>query len=235
MRKECLLMKLFHNLLGLIFSFALMAVLLITSIEAVTYWTPGYYEKEYTKYQVLEAVDMEMDDLLEVTDEMMAYLRGDRKDLHVPTIVAGQPREFFNEREIAHMEDVRGLFLAAITIRRICFLVMAACAALLIVLKADTRRILPRMICGGTILFFSILALLAGIVSTDFSKYFILFHKIFFTNDLWILDPSTDLLINIVPEPFFVDTAFRIAVTYGISVIAVFSACVLWLKKQKKQ
>lgn len=178
---------------------------------------------------------MEMDDLLEVTDEMMAYLRGDRKDLHVPTIVAGQPREFFNEREIAHMEDVRGLFLAAITIRRICFLVMAACAALLIVLKADTRRILPRMICGGTILFFSILALLAGIISTDFSKYFILFHKIFFTNDLWILDPSTDLLINIVPEPFFVDTAFRIAVTYGISVIAVFSACVLWLKKQKKQ
>lgn len=42
-------------------------------------------------------------------------------------------------------------------------------------------------------------------------------------------------MINIVPEPFFVDTAFRIAVTYGISVIAVFSACVLWLKKQKKQ
>lgn len=228
-------MKLFHNLLGLIFSFALMAVLLITSIEAVTYWTPGYYEKEYTKYQVLEAVDMEMDDLLEVTDEMMAYLRGDRKDLHVPTIVAGQPREFFNEREIAHMEDVRGLFLAAITIRRICFLVMAACAALLIVLKADTKRILPRMICGGTVLFFTILALLAGIISTDFSKYFIIFHKIFFTNDLWILDPATDLLINIVPEPFFVDTAVRIAVTYGISVIAVFSACVLWLKKLKKQ
>ena len=83
--------------------------------------------------------------------------------------------------------------------------------------------------------FFTILALLAGIISTDFSKYFIIFHKIFFTNDLWILDPATDLLINIVPEPFFVDTAVRIAVTYGISVIAVFSACVIWLKKQKKQ
>ena len=226
-------MKLFHNLLGLIFSFALMAVLLITSIEAVTYWTPSYYEKEYTKYQVLEAVDMEMDDLQEVTDEMMAYLRGHRKDHHVPTI--GETWEFFNEREIAHMEDVRGLFLAAITIRRICFLVMAACAALLIVLKAETKRILPRMICGGTVLFFTILALLAGIISTDFSKYFIIFHKIFFTNDLWILEPASDLLINIVPEPFFVDTAVRIAVTYGISVIAVFSACVIWLKKQKKQ
>ena len=46
-------------------------------------------------------------DLLDVTHEMMAFLRGDRADLHVPTIVDGQPREFFNEREIAHMEDVR--------------------------------------------------------------------------------------------------------------------------------
>ena len=75
----------------------------------MTYWTPGYYEREYSKYNVTEDVHMEMDDLLDVTKEMMAYLRGDREDLHVPTIVDGQPREFFNDREIAHMEDVRGL------------------------------------------------------------------------------------------------------------------------------
>lgn len=228
-------MKIFHNLLGLIFSFALMIVLLITSIEAVTYWTPGFYEKEYEKYNVLEAVDMEMEDLLDVTDEMMAYLKGDRKDLHVPTIVGGQPREFFNEREIAHMEDVRGLFLAGITLRRVCFLIMAAAAAALIVLKSDIKRVLPRMICVGTVLFFSTLAVLAGIISTDFSKYFVIFHKIFFNNDLWILDPTTDLLINIVPEPFFVDTAARIGLTYGIAVIAVFAACVFWIRKSKSK
>lgn len=104
-------MKLLHNVLGILCGFALMIILLITSIEAVTYWTPGYYEKEYAKYGVLNDVHMEMDDLLDVTDEMMAYLRGSREDLHVPTIVDGQPREFFNDREIAHMEDVRGLFL----------------------------------------------------------------------------------------------------------------------------
>lgn len=226
-------MKLLHNTLGILCAFALMITLLITSVEAVTYWTPGYYEKEYAKYNVLEDVKMEMEDLLDVTHEMMAFLRGNRADLHVPTIVDGQPREFFNEREIAHMEDVRGLFLAAIALRRGCLAVIAACVALLLALKADVKNLLPKMLCVGTGLFFAVLAVLAGIISTNFTKYFIIFHEIFFNNDLWMLDPRTDLLINIVPEPFFVDTAARIGLTYGISVAVVFAVCILILRRKK--
>lgn len=226
-------MKHLHNLLGIFCGIALMIVLFITSIEAVAYWTPGYYEKEYTKYNVLEAVDMEMGDLLEVTEEMMAFLRGNREDLHVPTIVGGEPREFFNEREIAHMEDVQGLFLAAISIRRWCLALIAACIAALFFLKADVKRVLPRTVCAGTALFFSVLAVLAGIISTNFSKYFVVFHHIFFDNDLWILDPATDLLINIVPEPFFQDTALRIGITYGLAVAVVFLVCIWIIKRQK--
>ncbi len=226
-------MKHLHNLLGIFCGIALMIVLFITSIEAVAYWTPGYYEKEYTKYNVLEAVDMEMEDLLEVTEEMMAYLRGNREDLHVPTIVGGKPREFFNEREIAHMEDVQVLFLAAMSIRRWCLALIAACIAALFFLKADVKRVLPRTVCAGTALFFSVLAVLAGIISTNFSKYFVVFHHIFFDNDLWILDPATDLLINIVPEPFFRDTALRIGITYGLAVAVVFLVCI-WIIRQQK-
>lgn len=226
-------MKLLHNALGILCAFTLMITLLITSVEAVTYWTPGYYEKEYAKYNVLEDVKMEMDDLLDVTHEMMAFLRGNRADLHVPTIVDGQPREFFNEREIAHMEDVRGLFLAAIALRRGCLAVIAASVALLLALKADVKKVLPKMLCVGTGLFFAILAVLAGIISTNFTKYFIVFHEIFFNNDLWMLDPRTDLLINIVPEPFFVDTAARIGLTYGISVVIVFAVCIFILRRKK--
>lgn len=125
--------------LGILFSFCLIVTLLITSVEAVTYWTPGYYEREYSKYNVTEDVHMEMDDLLDVTTEMMAYLRGNREDLHVPTIVDGQPREFFNDREIAHMEDVRGLFVGALVLRRICIITAFVCVALLWLLKGRYR------------------------------------------------------------------------------------------------
>ncbi|MCD8223654.1 MAG: TIGR01906 family membrane protein [Clostridiales bacterium] len=228
-------MKLLHNTLGVLCAFALMTILLITSVEAVCYWTPGYFEKEYAKYDVLEDVQMEMDDLLDVTDEMMAYLRGDREDLHIMTTVAGQAREFFNAREIAHMEDVRGLFIGALSLRLIALAVIAVSLILLFVLKADIRYLLPRTLLAGSVLFFALLALLAGIISTDFTKYFVIFHELFFNNDLWMLDPNTDLLINIVPEPFFSDTAARIGLTYGISVIVVFALCLLAIRASRRR
>lgn len=67
-------MKLLHYLLGILSAFCLIFILLITSVEAVVYWTPGYFEKEYEKYQVLDNLPaMTMEDLLEVTDEMMDF------------------------------------------------------------------------------------------------------------------------------------------------------------------
>ena len=84
---------------------------------------------------------MEMEDLLDVTQEMMAFLRGKRADLHVPTTVGGVQREFFNEREIAHMVDVRHLFLVAIAIRRICAVIILLSIALLWRTKADIKRL----------------------------------------------------------------------------------------------
>lgn len=228
-------MKIIHCFFGILSSFCLMIILLITSVEAVAYWTPGYYEKEYTKYNVAADVRMEMDDLLDVTEEMMAYLRGDREDLHVPTIVDGQPREFFNEREIAHMEDVRGLFIGGLRLRTGCIITAALCLLILILTKARLRRVIPMSICAGTGLFFGTACLLAAIISTDFTKYFVIFHQIFFTNDLWILDPATDLLINIVPEPFFMDTAARIGLTFGISAAVLFLASFCILRRSRSE
>lgn len=227
-------MKYLQYLLGILCAFCLVFVLLITSVEAVTYWNPGYYEKEYTKYHVTSDVRMEMPDLLQVTEEMMAYLRGNRADLHVPTVVDGQSREFFNEREIAHMEDVRDLFVGAIKLRRGAVVAIVVTLALLVLMKADIRRLLPRALCLGTGLFFMSIAVLAGIISTNFTKYFTIFHEIFFSNDLWILDPHTDLLINIVPEPFFVDTAARIGLFFGAAVLILFGICMAMILSEKR-
>lgn len=219
--------------LGLGCAFCLMIVFLITSVEAVAYWTPHYYEQEYTRYEVAKDVHMDLDDLLDVTDQMMAYLRGKRDNLNIDTIVAGSPREFFNAREKAHMADVRNLFLGGLALRRLCLALTAAAVALMYFFKVPIRRVLPRMLCIGTVLFLGLTALLAGIISTDFTKYFIIFHKIFFTNDLWLLDPRTDLLINIVPEPFFMDTAARIGITFCLMVGALFLLCLGCILVQK--
>lgn len=184
---------------------------------------------------------MTMDDLLSVTDEMMAYLRGNREDLHVFTTMGGEYREFFNAREIAHMEDVRGLFLGGLWLRRIGLMFTLAFAALLYFWKRGRKdrsaylaRAVPGSLCAGTGVFFAACLALAAVISTDFSRYFVVFHHIFFDNDLWILDPDTDMLINIVPEAFFMDTALRIAIVFAIFVTIFFGACLfLWLKGRK--
>ena len=139
--------------------------------------------------------------------------------------MGGEEREFFNAREIAHMEDVQVLFLKAMSLRRICLSICILCLALLLITKAPVRRVLPPSICIGTGLFFGITAVLAGIISSNFSKYFVIFHHIFFDNDLWILDPATDMLINIVPEGFFMDTAARIGLLFVISSAVLFGLC----------
>jgi len=143
---------------GIFTALWLMIVFLITAVEAVAYWTPGYYKMEYEKYQVLDDLpEMTMDDLLSVTDEMMAYLRGNREDLHVFTTMGGEYREFFNAREIAHMEDVRGLFLGGLWLRRLGLMFTLAFAALLYFWKRGRKdrsaylaRAVPGSLCAGT-------------------------------------------------------------------------------------
>lgn len=229
-------MKYLHRPAGIAAAFCLMIILFITSVEAVVYWTPGYFEKEYTKYNVLESLPaMTMEDLLDVTDEMMDYLRGDREDLHVVTTMGGQQREFFNEREIAHMEDVQVLFLKAMSIRTICLVITAALVIFMAATKARMKTVLPSSLCIGTGLFFGLVTAMGLIISTDFTKYFVMFHHIFFSNDLWILDPTTDMLINIVPEGFFMDTAARIGLLFGSLSLILFGICLfLTVKNHKK-
>lgn len=225
-------MNLLRSFIAFLCSICFIFILLITSVEAVTYWTPGYFEKEYNKYQVADSVSMEMGDLLYVTDEMMKYLKGIRSDLHISTKINNIEREFFNEKEIAHMEDVKVLFLAAITIRRLSIGFIILCILFSLFSKVPVKVILAKSFCFCCLIFLVITAILGLIISTDFTKYFTIFHLIFFDNDLWLLDPRTDLLINIVPEPFFVDTALRIGMTFFMSIAVSFIISILIIIRQ---
>ena len=46
----------------------------------------------------------------------------------------------------------------------------------------------------------------------DFDGLFTAFHRIAFTNDGWLLDPRTDLLIRLMPTGFFTTLAVRIVI-----------------------
>ena len=62
---------------------------------------------------------------------MMAYLKGDREELSVMTIIGGERQDFFNEQDRFHMGEVRDLFLAGFALRKIAVVVLVISVAIL--------------------------------------------------------------------------------------------------------
>ena len=49
------------------------------------------------------------------------------------------------------------------------------------------------------------------------------------------MDPATDMLINIVPEGFFMDTAARIALLFGSLSLILFGVCLLLTIRNRRK
>ena len=226
-------MKVLHGIIGTLASIAMLVILLITSFEIGAYSDFNWYEKEYAKYGVLDDLEMEMSDAMHVTEEMMRYLRGNRADLIVDTIVDGEEREFFNDREKAHMVDVKNLFIGGLWLRRIAILVLGVAVVVLVITKADWKRMLPKSFLIGMGSFIGVTMAAGLLFMSDFNKYFTIFHEIFFTNDLWLLDPDTDLLIRMLPEGFFLDMVIRIGSIFLSLMVLLLIISVLSLRWKK--
>lgn len=69
------------------------------------------------------------------------------------------------------------------------------------------------------------------LASLDFDKAFIIFHKIFFRNDFWIFDATTDPIINALPETFFMHCFLMII----ILIIILSMMCYFIYHKKEKE
>ena len=221
---------------GLLLSFSVIAILLISSFEIVMYADFSVYQKEYEKYDVLDELDMDMEDVMHVTEEMMAYLRGDRDTLSVVTTVEGKEQDFFNEQDRFHMREVRDLFKGRLNIRTGAVIVSLICLVFLIASKARLKKILARSyqialgITGAAVLFIGAAAII------DFNAVFVQFHHIFFDNDLWLFDPAEDYMIRMLPEGLFADMVLRIGVLFiaGLLILLIISIAAGRFQKKMK-
>jgi integral membrane protein (TIGR01906 family) len=157
-----------------------------------------------------EVVDLDEAEIVKAYQQILSFSEGKRETL------ADQEDSFsYSKKEIHHMEDVRRLFLMLRVLGWISFCLIMAILYLIL-----TKRL------SGVRIWVSSVAGLAGIgiltlgAMSQFQVAFIRFHQIFFTNDLWLLNPKTDFLIQIMPEAFFVETAkflfLRIGMGYGL-------------------
>ena len=195
---------------------AVMAAL-IFSIWLAVYGDSNYrfYKKEYQRYEVTEDLDMSIDHVMYVTEYMMNYLIGKEEELSVVTTVEGREQDFFNERDRLHMRDVRNLFLGGMKVGVICLAVAAVILAVLRKREEDWKRLYFRTYSIALSAWLVIGVLLGIAFRVDFTTCFTIFHKLFFTNNLWVFDPETDYMIRMLPEGFFSDMVIRISEVFG--------------------
>ena len=218
-------MKQTQKISAVIMMFLLIGVLLLTSFQVAIYGDSQYrfYERENKKYQVADSLNMTMDNIMDVTDQMMAYLIGNKAELSVITDVDGETQDFFNEQDRFHMGEVKELFLGGLKIRNI---MLVAVLLILILLAARTLGIT------------GVITIVLGVLfASDFDKYFRIFHEIFFDNDQWMFDPATDYMIRMLPEGFFYDFVFRIGGIFvgSLTALGVVSAVCIFREKRKKK
>lgn len=207
---------------GIILAFSVIIILLISSFETAMYSDFGVYEREYEKYDVLDDLGMTMEDTMHVTREMMAYLRGDRDVLSVETTVEGRQQDFFNEQDRFHMAEVRDLFIGGLDLRLGACAAAVLCILILIFLRADWRKIVPRSYWIVLAVIGVLLAVFAAAAVIDFNAVFVGFHHIFFDNDLWLFDPAEDYMIRMLPEGLFADMVVRTGVLFAGGMIVLF-------------
>lgn len=119
----------------------------------------------------------------------------------------------FHETEQQHMADCKALF----DLDRAVLLLSAFAAALLCggvyALRQHKRQLALGAAWGCLLPLAAVLVLIAW-GAADFDGLFILFHRLSFSNDLWLLNPQTDLLIRLMPTSFFVHYAALLGGTW---------------------
>jgi integral membrane protein (TIGR01906 family) len=126
-----------------------------------------------------------------------------------------------NERERAHMRDVRNVFVA--------FYLTAAIGAIVLVgafalerTPDRRRRLWRRLGLIGRVIAVGTVALgLAGVMFFDTA--FELFHELFFPPGSYLFNPATDRLVQLFPEQFWVETTIGVGI-----VIIVLSVGLAW-------
>lgn len=215
-----------------VFVIMLILLLLFTDVQQIAF-DRGYYNQQYEKYQIPESIGISKSDLMLATDNLLDYIDAKREDLDFQMTIKGVQQEFFSERDKLHMIDVKNLFVQGKLIRNLAFVFSVIFAVAFFFIAKHKRKVFSKLLIytfvGGLIP----ILLLGILMSIDFYKYFTIFHEIFFNNDLWQLEPAKDRLINMYPEAFFSDIAFKIVFYYIGELVLLLMIGIFGLKYKK--
>jgi integral membrane protein (TIGR01906 family) len=170
---------------------------------------PYFFQWFYTQNNTAASLGMSYPDLMRATQQLLNYMLDKSDSIQSVVMVNNTSTNMFNQREIDHMVDVLYLIRAM----RIFMVFSLSIAAITWYTKRTSTWFKANLKQSYSIALGLLVGFVGGLSAfaiIDFRAFWIVFHQVLFTNDLWLLDPRTDRLINMVPLNFFMVLVFSI-------------------------
>ena len=198
-------------------SIVLPLAIFVSTFCALIYFvvfSKGYLMNRYSAYGTASMLSMTESDLEAVTDRLVNFVKGREGSIEIKTNVRGDYSDFFNKKDVSHMNDVAGI-IASIRSIMIVSAVLATASLCFFILKAgrksgsEKKEKIKKVIATGIIISDAIIIFVCIVVvlfaTIDLNALVVFCHKIIFDNSDWLLDPRYDNLIFLCPEQLFVD------------------------------
>jgi integral membrane protein (TIGR01906 family) len=185
---------------------ALATAVVIVAVAILPFLTPAWVDFDQGWAGAIGYTGFTHDELRTATDSILADLVVGPPDFDVT--IRGVP--VLNERERAHMRDVRGVFAG--------FALLAALTAVGLVaayvgarrlghperawsaIRSGARGLAVGVVVAGLIAFFA------------FDAAFEIFHRLFFAGGTYSFNPATDRLVQLFPDAFWSETTMAVGV-----------------------
>lgn len=230
-------MRIISYILAAVTSVCLIGALFWSCLESVAF-DKAYFMAEYQRLDRAEATGLTQEGLDAATQALFDYIRGDRGNIDVQAAINGVRGEVFNATEKAHMQDVQRLYLLGSSVRYALWVLGGVCLLMLLfIARRESGRMLSRAYLITLIAVGTAAALAAVMITMDFARFWTGFHRVLFTNDLWLLNPATDVMIRMFPSAFFAGVVQSVLLRFTavLGVLGAGAGAVLICTRRRKE
>ena len=188
------------------------------------------YRYAIDEYNAVAKTGIERDELLRASAEIRDYFNNDQETLAIRVQEDGREVSLFNARETAHMEDVKDRFQAVNRAQE--FSVIYALGYIAVVVlwarEVSLRALAVQVAIGAAVCVIAI-GVIGAFGAAGFDSAWEDFHRLLFSNDFWLLNPSRDHLIQIFPPAFWESIVFFIGTLIAAEAILLVVGAVIYI------
>ena len=215
-----------QKLISILFSLSSLLLIITISIGLPIYFRPFYYA-HITPMDLSAESGYSREEIIDAYNEVLDYLTLPGKEFSVGVME-------YSESGRDHFVDCKALFDLNATV----LLLSAITFIAILLLKKKGKVELCALNSYHPIFYSGLLAILIPavlgmLISVDFDRAFVIFHKIFFPGkDNWTFDPRYDEIIMVLPEEFFRNCAILI----GVGILTLGSVAMIYavVKRRRK-